>query len=97
MAEVLAADGGTPDYLCHVDTRINAGEFKVTFYTGYEGEGVTVAAQYLDDGEKAFRPADPVREGYVFKYWYKGLASLAYNFDNAVRESFTLNAHWEPV
>ncbi|HKM30381.1 MAG TPA: InlB B-repeat-containing protein, partial [Bacilli bacterium] len=48
-------------------------------------------------GEKVLAPDNPVREGYTFDAWYidSGFINL-YNFDNIVRNSFTLYGKWIP-
>jgi len=51
-----------------------------------------VAAQTVEYGAKATKPADPVKEGFVFSGWYKG--ETAYDFNTAVTGSITLTAKW---
>ena len=66
-------------------------EFTVTFDYGYEGaEPATVK---VEDGKQVEKPADPVREGYVFKGWFNG--EEAYDFAAAVKADLTLTAKWE--
>ena len=47
-------------------------------------------------GSKLTQPADPVRSGYTFEYWYlDGNESEAYDFDNTVvNQAITLKAKW---
>ena len=67
-------------------------EYTVTFDSN---GGSSVAKQTVDSGKKISEPADPTREGYEFAGWYtdKDLTD-AYDFDTAVRKSFTLYAKW---
>ena len=63
-------------------------EYTVTFSDG-------VASQKVEEGQKATKPADPVKDGYVFKGWYVG--DTAYDFESAVTGDVTLTAKWEEV
>ena len=67
----------------------------VTF--DYNDEGATQSkVESIIVGKKVTKPADPVRSGYTFKYWYKGDDdSTEYDFDSVVEEAFTLKAKWE--
>ena len=49
----------------------------------------------VEEGQKATKPADPVKDGYVFKGWYVG--DTAYDFESAVTGDVTLTAKWEEV
>ena len=68
---------------------------KATYTVTFAGEGVSVPAQTVTEGEKAAKPADPVRDGYVFKGWFAQDASAAYDFSAAVDGNVTLTAQWE--
>ena len=63
-------------------------EFTVTFVVDGEKTEVKVA-----EGEKAVKPSDPVKEGYVFKGWYVG--EEAYDFEKAVTADVELVAVFE--
>ena len=63
-------------------------EFTVTFSDG-------VASQKVKEGEKATKPADPVKDGYVFKGWF--VNDTLYDFNSAVTADVTLTAKWEEV
>ena len=46
-------------------------------------------------GGKLTQPADPVRNGFTFEYWYlDGNENEAYNFDAVVNGAITLKAKW---
>ena len=64
-------------------------EFTVTFVV--DGEKTEIKVK---NGEKAVKPADPVKEGYVFKGWYVGEAE--YQFA-AVTADVTVTAKFEEV
>ena len=51
--------------------------------------------QAVKEGEKAVKPADPVKEGYVFKGWYVG--EEAYDFEKVVSSDLELVAKFEEV
>lgn len=57
--------------------------------------GTEVPSQTVVSGEKASKPADPVKRGYDFVGWY--LDDKAYDFDQAVKSELTLKAVWEHV
>jgi len=63
-------------------------EYTVTFVVDGEKTEVKVA-----EGEKAVKPSDPVKEGYVFKGWYVG--EEAYDFEKAVTADVELVAVFE--
>ena len=59
------------------------------------GEGSAVAAQKVEDGKAATRPADPTREGYTFAGWYSDAeCTQAYDFSTPVSGDVTLYAKW---
>ncbi len=61
----------------------------VTF--GTDG-GSSVEDQTVEYGNTAQKPADPTKEGYVFKGWKLG--DKDYDFDSAVTEDIVLKASW---
>ncbi len=62
------------------------------YTVSFAGEGVNIPAQTVKEGEKAEKPADPVREGYIFGGWtFNG---EAYNFASPVSGDITLTAVW---
>ena len=59
------------------------------------GEGSAVAAQKVEDGKAAAKPADPAREGYTFAGWYSDAeCTRAYDFSTPVSRDVTLYAKW---
>ena len=71
------------------DNKQQVNEFTVTFVAN----GIETV-QTVKDGEKAVKPVDPVKEGYVFLGWYVGDA--LYDFE-AVRGNVTVTAKFEEV
>ena len=63
-------------------------EFTVKFVVDGEASEVKVV-----EGEKVSKPADPVKEGYVFLGWYVG--EEAYDFENAVTSDLEVVAKFE--
>ncbi|MCI8612616.1 MAG: InlB B-repeat-containing protein [Clostridia bacterium] len=55
--------------------------------------GGQIASQTVGEGGKAEKPADPVREGFVFGGWYLG--DTPYSFDSAVTADIVLRAKWD--
>ena len=49
----------------------------------------------VDDGEKIVAPDSPIKAGYIFAGWYQG--EREFDFANAVNESLTLVAKWNPI
>ena len=68
----------------------------VTYTVTFNSDGGSaVAAQTVEDGKTATKPADPTKEGYTFVGWYLG--STAYDFSKPVTGNITLTAKWEKV
>ncbi|MCF2660767.1 S-layer homology domain-containing protein, partial [Pseudoflavonifractor phocaeensis] len=55
--------------------------------------GSAVAAQTIEEGQKATKPADPTKDGYTFKGWT--LNGSAYDFSTPVTDNITLVATWQ--
>ncbi|WP_455585559.1 InlB B-repeat-containing protein [Bacteroides sp.] len=63
-------------------------------------EGSVVGTQYLLKGadEKVVKPADPTREGYIFKGWFSDPSCVvAYDFSSPVTADITLYAGWQDI
>ena len=69
-------------------------------------ESDTVLVTFMVDGEvylkvsteknqPLVKPADPVKEGYVFSYWSLSEGGRAYDFSSVVTEDMILYANWE--
>ncbi|MCT6874524.1 MAG: InlB B-repeat-containing protein, partial [Bifidobacterium sp.] len=54
----------------------------------------TDTTQTIADGERAKRPADPTRDGYLFDGWFIGSTPVAYDFNQPVTNDLKLTAHW---
>ena len=69
-----------------------ANSYTVTFNAN---GGSSVAAQAVEHGATATKPADPVRAGYVFKGWYADAGfTTAFDFNKAITGNTTLYAKW---
>ena len=67
-------------------------EFTVTFNTN---GGSAVAAQKVKSGDKATKPADPTRDGYVFDGWFVDVAcENSWDFNNPITSAMKLYAKW---
>ena len=65
--------------------------YTVTFMSG----GTTVDSQEVKYQDKAARPTDPTRSGYIFLGWYTDAACTRfYDFTAPVTEDLTLYAGW---
>ena len=81
----------TADYKCDVcGYDMPVPTYTVTFDSN---GGSDVAAQSIEEGQKAAKPADPTKAGYDFKGWT--LNGSAYDFNTAVTGDITLVAVWE--
>ncbi|WP_175580095.1 MucBP domain-containing protein, partial [Enterococcus florum] len=71
------------------------GNEQVTVHFETNG-GSELMDQAIEKGEKLLRPADPVKEGFTFKGWYKdSQLTEAWDFDQLVTTDMTLFAKWE--
>lgn len=67
--------------------------YTVTFDAN--GHGTAPAAQTVEHGKTATKPANPTASGWTFKGWYKEAACTnAYEFSTAVTGDITLYAKW---
>ena len=57
--------------------------------------GNGISSQSVQDGSHATRPADPVRDDYIFVGW--SLDGESYSFDTPVTANITLVAEWERI
>ncbi|MDR1061853.1 MAG: InlB B-repeat-containing protein [Clostridiales bacterium] len=70
------------------------------YTVAFEPNGAdAIAAQTVEHGYSAARPADPAKTGHIFEGWYEdsGFAGAEYNFGAAVFGDVTLYAKWTPV
>jgi len=62
------------------------------------GGGSVVASQDIISGKQAFRPADPIRRGYIFINWYADPGfNKVYDFSKPVIDYITIYAKWEAI
>lgn len=60
--------------------------------------GSSVASQTVKKNVHITKPADPTRDGYVFKGWYTTASGgQKFNFNTAITGDMILYAHWTPV
>ena len=63
--------------------------------------GSSVPAQTINPGEKAIRPADPVKAGWRFIEWYEKdtetgeVSDTPFDFDTVITKDITIVAKWE--
>ena len=67
-----------------------AEKYTVTFNSN---GGSSVNTQTIDNGDKATKPKDPTKSGYIFVEWQ--LNGKVYNFNTPVTESIVLVASWK--
>ena len=72
-----------------LQTRSNT-QYTVTF-SNPQGTDTT---QTTTDGERAIRPTDPTKDGYLFDGWFIGDTPVAYDFNQPVTGNLTLTARW---
>ena len=69
--------------------------YTVTFETN---GGSAVASQTVRSGEKAAKPNDPTKLGFVFDGWYQDAAfAAAFDFEAAITADITAYAKWKEV
>lgn len=68
----------------------------VQYTVSFEPNGGSyVASQMLYSGQKATKPENPTKSGYVFVAWYADAAlTSVYDFDTVVTSNITLYAKW---
>ncbi|NLY21494.1 MAG: hypothetical protein GXZ08_09460 [Tissierellia bacterium] len=59
--------------------------------------GTSIQSQSVKYGEKASKPSDPTRAGYVFIGWYDSELNNPYVFSEKVVNDITLYAKWEKI
>ncbi len=57
--------------------------------------GSYVRSQTVKDGNRAYEPSDPTRNGYRFLGWYYN--GSTFNFNRSIYSDYTLVARWEKV
>ncbi|MCR5372538.1 MAG: InlB B-repeat-containing protein, partial [Solobacterium sp.] len=70
----------------------------VTYYTvSFDTDGGTeIAAQSVQAGDTAYRPADPAKDGYTFAGWYTDKEyGTEFLFSEPVNKAMTVYAKWE--
>lgn len=71
-------------------------EGKETYVVKFNSDGgTTISNQVIEKGEKATKPSDPTKEGYIFKGWF--LEDKTYDFNSVVEENIELTAKWERI
>jgi len=67
----------------------------VTYTVTFNSDGGTaVAVQTVDKNALATEPAAPVKEGYIFEYWYSSNSDVEYDFTTPVTADIILTASW---
>lgn len=91
----LTPETGGSDYVtikAKSGTTPTPAEYTVTFNSN---DGSAVANQIVKQGDKASKPADPTKNGYIFAGWYADSAcTVSFNFDNPITANTTVYAKW---
>ena len=67
-----------------------------TYIVTFDSNGGSVVnSQTVEENGKAAKPADPTRDGYIFKGWFSG--DKEYDFSTPVTGNITLIAQWSEV
>ena len=73
-------------------TEVEVVQFTVAF------SGANIAALKVKEGEKAIKPADPVKSGYTFGGWYTDSAcTQAFDFNTVINSYTILYAKWTEI
>ncbi|MDR2712583.1 MAG: InlB B-repeat-containing protein [Clostridiales bacterium] len=79
----------------HATTGGNTGGGTTYYVTFNSDGGSSVPQQAVKAGDKAIKPANPTKEGYLFVNWYTDAdCTNLYDFNTTVNGSFTLYAKW---
>lgn len=77
-------------FTVYVEGGVSPTKYNVIFDT--DG-GTSITTQIVSEGNKAIKPVNPTKTGYIFKYW--SLDGAEYQFDEKVTSNITLVAVWE--
>lgn len=72
-------------------TVLSLTEFTVSFDVGYAALS-TPSPQTVTNGEKAVKPVDPERVGFIFGGWE--IAGISFNFNETITSDLLLSAKW---
>lgn len=72
-------------------TVLSLADYTVSFDVGYVG-GANPSPQIVTNGEKAVKPTDPERAGFIFGGWE--IAGIMFNFNEIVTSDLLLSAKW---
>ena len=77
----------------------NPGDQSAVYTVVFDTNGGTLLPeQGAEAGDKATKPGDPKKPGYVFGGWYKDAAcTVAFNFETAINANTTIYAKWTPA
>lgn len=72
-----------------------------TYEVSFEMNGATteqIRSQKISSGRQALKPADPLKDGFIFEYWYEQDSDVAWDFEtNPINSSITLVAKWREI
>lgn len=95
--EYLFTEAVTSNITLYAKWQSLPSEDKKTYTVIFYSNGKVWSRQSIVSGNKAVKPADPVRAGYTFGGWYQNAAcTLKYNF-TAVSKNISLYAKWISV
>ena len=87
----------TPNETRSSEDKVNAGlqaRASTPHTVTFSNPQSTDTTQTVSDGERAKRPVDPTRNGYLFDGWFIGDTPVAYDFSKPVINDLKLTAHW---
>jgi uncharacterized repeat protein (TIGR02543 family) len=95
ISGIAYANGANTGFFSMNAVTVTPTAYTVKFETN---GGAPIANQMAASGSKITKPADPEKEGFEFKGWYKDEALAgAYNFDAIVKSAVVLYAKWEKL
>jgi uncharacterized repeat protein (TIGR02543 family) len=59
--------------------------------------GTPIETQTVKYEKTAIEPKDPVKQGFIFKYWYQTSTDTPFNFNTQIRNNTTLTALWQII
>lgn len=93
---ILHGENSTEEYVLTIKASAEEKQkYTINFNTN---GGNSISSQEIEEGNKAIRPSNPIKNGYTFVDWYKNSnLTQVFDFNTPINENITLYAKWEEV